>query len=131
MFVAKEKQRSMSKKWSDHISNLWHQEHLRFLWSVAIPFTEETPVFEYDPDTGLYGYQFGSDEEPEENEDLFIQADSSVDSPETSMELANTLQDKIPGEGYSYSRMQPRDSKDVWQHATDETHTIGKKGVCV
>ena len=72
------KQGHLSQKWSDYINNLWHQEHLQYLWEVTVPFIEEPRIFEFNPETGLFGYQYSDYEEPDQ-EYLFIESEAVID----------------------------------------------------
>lgn len=66
------KKSTSSEKWSDFVEELWYQDHLKCLREVAIPFEGESSEFEFDPQTGLYGYQ--KYEAGEESEDcIFLQ----------------------------------------------------------
>lgn len=117
------KQQQSSKKWSDFISDLWHHERLRVLMDDAVPFVKETPVFEYDPETGLYGYQYGSGTHPQENEELFIQSYSDMDSSDTSTHLASRFPNEDHDERISNTHMDQRDSEIGQQPKANE---IGK-----
>lgn len=78
-----------TKKWSDYVEDLWLEKNLKHLRDVAIPYQKETPIFLFDPITGLYGYQDGNEEENEENEEfVFIHTEPQPEAQVTSLSNA-------------------------------------------
>ena len=100
------------------MENLWHQERLRYLREVAIPYEKEPPIFAYDPETGLYGYQYDNEEDEEEEVFVHMQTETPPDSPVASL---TTNVKSYPPTNEDY-REESTHSQLQQQESFEETH---------
>lgn len=115
------------KKWSDYVDDLWLENNLKHLRDVAVPFEKEAPIFEYDPITGLFGYQVGYEEEDEENQEfVFIHTEQPHEAQVKSLSTAPQPPTSTDGEHVSAPSPPRRQKSYETQTSEHELPVVGK-----